>query len=87
VVSTANGPLTLATDHWLPRQWHAANVQDCAFLLLLAFLIAGKVSPLSWGKSRFNNQLPIAGSIARGVDALAAQVLLKQARKEAADAE
>jgi hypothetical protein len=62
-------------------------VQYCAFLLFLAFMIAGKAIPEVAAKSRYNNQLPIAGSIPRGVDALAAQVLLKQARKEAADVE
>ena len=46
-----------------------------------------KVSPRSRGKSRFDNQLPVAGRIRVGAKALAAQVLLRQARKEAADAE
>jgi hypothetical protein len=69
------------------RQWHAANVQYCAFFLFLAFLIVGKANRRRRGKSRFDNQLPIAAPVVAGAIALAAQVLLRQARKEAADAE
>ena len=46
-----------------------------------------KAGRRSGGKCRFDNQLPVAGHIAVGAKALAAQVLLEQARKEAADAE
>ncbi|OLB22067.1 MAG: hypothetical protein AUH15_07350 [Acidobacteriales bacterium 13_2_20CM_55_8] len=57
------------------------------FFFFLLFEIEVKGSLSSGGKCRFDNHLPVAGHTAARADALAAQVLLEQARKEAADAE
>jgi hypothetical protein len=55
------------------------------FCLLLRF--QGKPDCGSLDKSRFDNHLAVAPRVDVGAGALAAQVLLTQARKEAADAE